>query len=153
MSAPIYSNPRAWRVRIAQAAVWGFGAIIVWLAYFSGGPFGGEIERAFVWAIGALVLAVMAATPLYLRAYVTEIEAGAQGVRITTLDVLGQRRFVVDASALSLGGVRHDHVQLRQVVNNIWLALRVKGRRAPLILDLTPPAELNARALERVLNP
>lgn len=145
----IYENPRAWRVRVAQAAVFGFGVVIVWLAFFSGDPVSSTGEQIFVWVMGALVAAVMVGAPFYLRAYVVRISSDW---RVTTLDLLGQRTIVVDPSQISLGAERHDFAVYRSIVNNFWAPLRVPGEPFPLILDTTPPARFDEAQFTRGLS-
>ena len=143
----IFSNPRAWRVRIAQAAVWGFGALIVWLAFFSDSRVESQGEQIFVWVVAGLTMLVMAGTEFYLRAYVIDMRVEG-GLRITTLSFFGQRSFVVDPVDIRVGGEKHDFFVGRSIVNNFWIPMHVPGERFPLIVDTTA-AELNAAALER----
>lgn len=143
----IYDNPRGWRVRIAQAAIWGFGALIIWLAFFSGGPVGSWGEQIFVWVIGAVVALIMACTEIYLRAYVIEMRLD-QGLHITTLSFFGQRSFTTDPAAVRVGQEKHDFLDIpfKPVVDNYWIPLRVPGHRLPLIVDTTA-AKLDTRAI------
>lgn len=143
----IYSNPRGWRVRIAQAAIWVFGGLIVWLAFFSDGHVGSQGEQIFVWVTGALTALVMACTELYLRAYVIGMRLEG-GLRITTLSFFGQRSFTVDPAAVRLGGERHDFFIGRSIVNNFWMPMNAPGEPLPLIVDTTA-AGLDAAALDR----
>lgn len=143
----IYANPRAWRVRIAQAAIWGFGGLIVWLAFFSNGHVGSQGEQIFVWVLGALTALIMAGTEYYLRAYVVDMRLDG-GLRITTLSFFGQRSFTVDPASVRLGAEKHDLFVGRQVVSNFWMPLHVPGEPLPLIVDTTA-ASLNESALQR----
>lgn len=143
----IYANPRAWRVRIAQAAIWGFGAMIVWLAFFSNGPVGSMGEQIFVWVVGALMALVMAGTEYYLRAYVVDMRLEG-GLRITTLSFFGHRAITVDPALVRVGAEKHDFFVARQVVNNFWAPMHVPGEPLPLIVDTTA-ASLDMAALER----
>ncbi len=142
----IYSNPRAWRVRIAQAAVWIGGALIVWLAFFSNGHVGSAAEQYFVWAMGVASIAVMGGTEVYLRAYVVRI---SKDWRITTLTFFGERSLIADPAAIRFGAERHDFAVYRQVVNNFWVPMNVPGEMLPLIVDTTPPARFDVNAVER----
>lgn len=145
----IYSNPRAWRVRVAQATIWIIGAMIVWMAFFSDGPVGSAGEQIFVWVIGALVALVMAGTDLYMRAYVLELRLEG-GLRITTLTFFGQRSFTVDPALVRVGQEKNDFLDLpfTPLVDNYWMPMRVPGQRMPLIVDTTA-ASLDVAALER----
>jgi hypothetical protein len=143
----IYNNPRAWRVRVAQAAVWVFGALIVWLAFFANGPVGSQGEQIFVWVMGALAALLMAATEFYLRAYVVIMRLDG-GLRITTLSFFGERELTVDPASVSVGAERHDFFVGRQIVSNFWMPLRVPGEALPLIVDTTA-APLDGGALAR----
>ena len=145
----IYANPRAWRVRIAQAAIWGFGGVIIWLAFFSNGPVARQGEQIFVWVVGALMALVMAGTEFYLRAYVVDMRLEG-GLRITTLSFFGQRSFTVDPASVRLGAEKHDLSVVRVVVDNYWMPLHVPGEPVPLIIDTTA-ASLNESALERAV--
>lgn len=143
----IYANPRAWRVRIAQAAIWGFGAMILWLAFFSNGSVASMGEQIFVWIVGALTAVVMACTEFYLRAYVVGMRLEG-GLRITTLSFFGQRSFTVDPTSVRVGAEKHDFLVARQVVNNFWTPMHVPGEPLALIVDTTA-ASLDMAALER----
>lgn len=145
----IFSNPRAWRVRIAQAAVWIGGALIVWLAFFADGHVNSQGEQVFVWVMGAAAALVMASTEYYLRAYVVQMRLDG-GLRITTLTFFGQRDLVVDPASVQLGKERHDFLIARQVVDNYWMPLRVPGEPLPLIVDTTA-SPLNADAFARAI--
>src|SRR5688572_29637696 len=103
----IYDNPRAWRVRIAQAAIWVFGGLIVWGVPFSGAPVGSQAELIFVWVIWALTLATLAGTEFYLRAYVLSIRFEGAQACITTLTFFGQRSLLVDPSRFAFGSERN----------------------------------------------
>ncbi|HRO02889.1 MAG TPA: hypothetical protein PLS69_04720 [Terricaulis sp.] len=143
----IYSNPRGWRVRIAQAAIWLFGGLIVWLAFFSNGRVDSFGEQIFVWVAGALAALIMAATEYYLRAYVIEMRLEG-GLRITTLSFFGQRSFTIDPADARVGGERHDFFVGRSIVNNFWMPMNVPGEPLPLIVDTTA-AGLDMAALDR----
>lgn len=143
----IYDNRRAWRVRIAQAAVWIFGALIVWLAFFSAGAVGSFGEQIFVWVIGVLSLMVMAGTEFYLRAYVIEMRLDA-GLQISTLSFFGHRSLVADLGQVSIGRERHDFSAYRSIVSNYWIPLNVPGEPLPLIVDTTAGG-LDLEALAR----
>jgi hypothetical protein len=142
----IYTNPRAWRVRIAQVAVFIGGALIVWLAFFSDGRVGSAAEQYFVWALGALGLVLMAGTEFYLRAYVVRI---SRDWRVTTLSFFGERSFSADPTRIRFGAERHDISAYRQLVNNFWMPMRVPGEVLPLIVDTTPPARFDKAAFQR----
>jgi len=146
----LYFNPRAWRVRIAQAAIWLFGAAIVWIA-FSEGAYASAGEQVFVIVIALTMIGAMIGFVFYLRAYVVRITPGPDGWTITTLDALGETSFAFDPRTATLGETRHDFMVARLIVDNQWATLRLPGRRIPLILDVTPPARLDRDAMERVI--
>ena len=147
----IYDNPRAWRVRIAQAAIWVFGSLIAWLAFLSDGPVESAGEQVFVWVIGALMLLIMAGTEFYLRAYVLKMQL-EDGLEITTLSFFGRRSLTVDPGDISFGRERHDVWRFRSIVDNTWLPLNVPREVLPLIVDTTAAAvdiQALAQAVQR----
>jgi len=99
----IYNNTRAWRVRIAQAAIWIGGGVIVWLAFFSDSRVESYGEQVFVWVMAALSIIVMAGTEFYLRAYVLQLRAEGAKLAIETLSFFGQRSLSVDLNAITFG--------------------------------------------------
>lgn len=143
----IYDNPRAWRVRIAQVAVWLFGAAIVWLAFFSNGHVGSFAEQIFVWVMGAASILVLAGTEFYLRAYVLKMRLETR-LEITTLSFFGRRSIEADPAAISLGRERHDLWLYRSIVDNYWIPLNVPGEVLPLIVDTTA-ADIDMQALAK----
>lgn len=146
----IFSNPRAWRVRIAQAAIYVFGALIIWLAFFSNGRVESFGEQIFVWVMGALCVPVMLFMSAYTYYYVTRLRLLREGLEVSTLTLLGQRTFVIDPARVQLGRERHDFFVGRSIVNNFWHGLWIEGRALPLIVDFTA-SSLNARELERAV--
>ncbi|MCR6646193.1 MAG: hypothetical protein NVV62_17585 [Terricaulis sp.] len=146
----IFSNPRGWRVRIAQAAIYFFGAMIFWLAFFSNGRVESFGEQIFVWVIGALCVPVILFMAAYPYFYVIRMRLLREGLEITTLTLLSQRTFLVDPARVQLGRERHDLFVWRSIVSNFWHGLWIEGRALPLIVDVTA-ASLNARELERAV--
>lgn len=133
----IYNNTRAWRVRIAQAAIWIGGGVIVWLAFFSDSRVESYGEQVFVWVMAALSIIVMAGTEFYLRAYVLQLRAEGAKLAIETLSFFGQRSLSVDLNAITFGRERHDFSNARGIVSNYWIPLNVPGEVLPLIVDTT----------------
>ncbi len=146
----IFSNPRGWRVRIAQAAIYIFGALIFWLAFFSNGRVESFGEQIFVWVIGALCVPIMLFMTAYPSYYVTHMRLLREGLEITTLTFLSQRTFLIDPARVQLGRERHDLFIGRSIVSNFWHGLWIEGRKLPLIVDVTAAA-LNERELERAV--
>lgn len=149
----IYFNPRAHRVRIAQAAIWGFGAVIVWLGLFDPSPnVGSAAELVFVRVMGAAAIATMIAFEFYLRAYVLRIVRKGDALEITTLATLHHRIVRFDPTEAELDDTRHEiSVGPAPRVNAFWTPLRLPGANFTFIIDETPPARLDHAALRSAL--
>lgn len=149
----IYVNPRAHRVRIAQAAIWLGGAVIAWLGLFDqSGHVGSEAELIFVRVMGVAAIATIIAFEFYLRAYVLRIVREVGVLEITTLATLHHRVVRFDPAEAALGETRHEtSVGPAPRVNAFWTPLRLPGRNFTFILDETPPARLDHAALRSAL--
>lgn len=145
----IYRNPRAWRVRIAQAAIWAFPAALIWIAATApAGTSAGEL--ALVWSLAAVAAVLLLAFEIYLRVYVIEISTEREAVRITALATF-HHRVIRPGAIVGLGAERHERGSfgLSPSFNNRWLTLKLPGQWPPLIIDVTPPARLDRAALQR----
>lgn len=154
MTTSIYRNPRAWRVRVAQAAIWACAVFVVWICLFAPvNPNDGPADRIVMLAAPVFVLACVAGFECYLRLYVVLIAQEADHIAVTTLATLHRRTLLLDKKRLRLGGQRHDRILpgLSPGVDNFSSRLRVTGWRLPLIVDETPPARLDRAALEKAL--
>ncbi len=149
--AAIYWNPRAWRVRFAQAAVWALPVALTWIAA-TADPATSAGELALVWGLAAAAAVLVLAFELYLRAYVIEITAEDRALRITTLATL-HNRILRPQSITGLGADRHERGSfgLSPSFNNRWVTLKLPGQWPPLIIDETPPARLDRSALQRAV--
>jgi len=147
----IYFNPRAWRVRIAQAAIYGFAVLAGWLFLSEDHAGMAMADRVAVWFGLIFGAACFLAFEVYLRRYVVRIEREAEGLAITTLATVHQRTMRIHDG--SLGAERNDRSYLvgTPSVNNNWIPLRVPGVWPPFIVDVTPPATLNHGALHSAL--
>lgn len=143
----IYANPRAWRVRIAQAAVWIVGAAILWLILFSGEAPQSQADLYAAWICAPLAAAAIVAMAVYPYCYVVRLRVRG-GLEITTLSLFGQRTFNVNPALVALGALRNDRLAARTFVNNFWRPLRVPGEMFPLIVDTTA-AYVNEWRLEQ----
>ena len=139
----IFANPRAWRVRIAQAAIWLGAALCVWLAFFSpSNPADQPLDKLVAVAGASVTLSAAVLFELYLRLYVLRIEREGDALLVTTLATAHHRHVSLDLRATALGDVRHEEVGpgLAPGYDNLWRSLKAKGQRLPFIIDLTPPA-------------
>ena len=131
--AVIFRSRRAWRVRIAQIAVWATAVgLPLALATTPSAP-----PTSADWIVLALGLSLLAAfvvgMEIYLRLYVLELRRIEGGLEAATLATLHHRRVRFE------GGAGAD------------LGEEVPGRKLPFILDTTPPNELHRGRLEAAL--
>lgn len=147
----VYRNPRAWRVRVAQAAIAAFAATAVWLFISEDHAGMATADRIAVWFGLLFGLACFLAFEVYLRRYVLRIEREARGLAITTLATVHHARLVIRDG--SLGRERNDRSSFigAPTVNNSWIPLNLPGRWPPFIIDVTPPAKLHRGGLEAAL--
>lgn len=147
----IYSNPRAWRARIAQAAISLLAAGMVWLFVSEDHAAMTSGDRIAVWFGLIFGVACFLAFEVYLRRYVVEMKRDGDALAITTLATAHRRTVRIRDG--SLGRERGDRSNLvgAPSVNNMWIPLRVPGMWPPFILDATPPAMLNRGALDAAL--
>jgi hypothetical protein len=139
----IFLNPRAWRVRVAQAAIWLSAALCVWLAFLAPASPADQALDEFVAAAGAcLMLSAVVLFELYLRLYVLRIERDGDTLLVTTLATAHHRHVSLNLTAIEMGDARHEEsgASLAPGYDNVWRSLKAKGQRLPFIIDLTPPA-------------
>jgi len=151
---PLYLNPRGWRVRVAQAAIWLGALIILWLCFLAAPNFNnGPADQVVIVAAPIFSAFCVGAFEIYLRHYVLAIAQADDKIIITTLASLHRRTLALDKRRLHLGGQRHEHTLpgLAPGVDNFSSRLRVTGWRWPLIIDETPPAALDRDALFKAL--
>lgn len=137
----LYQNRRAWRARVAQAAIWGGAAACVWVAAAAPRPNDTMADTIVVWVGVIFMLACVAAFEVYLRLYVLRIVRDDGALRITTLSTLHHRCVSVDAETASFSDERHEHAPpgLAPGHDNSWRGLRAKGHRFAFIVDTTQP--------------
>jgi hypothetical protein len=145
----IYFNPRVWRVRVAQTAIWAGAAALIWLFFSEDHATLATQDQIAVWFGLVFAIACVLAFEVYLRRYVVAIEREADGLAITTLATLHRRRLLIRAGML--GQERNDRFVGRSVVDNNWSPLRLPGIWPPMVVDVTPPARLDRQALEAAL--
>jgi len=134
-----YENKRAWRVRIAQAAIWIM--FILLAGVMLGPPHPNDTLADGIIGYGGVAFLALCVIgmEIYLRLYVLRIEEDGDAVRITTLATLHRRTLTAPRSDLVLGSERHDYspVGLAPGVDNTWRGLRRRGQRLPFIVDTT----------------
>ena len=151
--AVIFRSRRAWRVRIAQIAVWATAVgLPLALATTPSAP-----PTSADWIVLALGLSLLAAfvvgMEIYLRLYVLELRRIEGGLEAATLATLHHRRVRFEGGAgADLGEERREKGWYGGVsFDNQSSFLRVPGRKLPFILDTTPPNELHRGRLEAAL--
>ena len=141
----IYLNQRAWRVRVAQAAIWVGAALCLWLVLSPPPiPTDGSVDQLVASLGAALMLCAIIAFEVYLRLYVLRIDRELDTLVITTLATVHHRRLRLSVTALSLGQIRRERAPaaLAPGYDTSWRALKVKGQTFPFIVDVTVPASL-----------
>lgn len=137
--AALYANKRAWRVRIAQAAVW--IAFVAIASVMLGPPHPNDTLADVIVGYGgfAFIALCVLGMELYLRLYVLRIEDAGADLRVTTLATLHHRTRTVSRADTSLGAERHDFspAGLSPGVDNTWRTFKVRGQRLPFIIDTT----------------
>lgn len=137
--AALYANKRAWRVRIAQAAVWITFAAIASVMF--GPPHPNDTLADHIVGYGGLTFIALCVLgmELYLRLYVLRIEDHGANLRITTLATLHHRTRTVPRADTSFGAERHDYspAGVSPGVDNTWRTFNVRGQRLPYIVDTT----------------
>lgn len=148
----LYRNPRAWRARIVQVAVWIGLAVMISIPFTPSAP----ATTADLIAVGFGVLLAIGAVigvEYFLRRYVTAVHATPSGTVFTTLTTFGAKQTPHARSEIRNAGVRHDQAMYPGApsVDNQWISLHRKEGGFAYILDVTPPATIDAAALARAL--
>lgn len=136
----LYLNSRAWRVRLAQAAIWLGAGLCAWLAFIvPPNPTDGPADQLVVLIGAILMIAATLAFEVFLRLYVLRIEREGGVLQVTTLATCHHRRTRLDTAATSLGETRREQAPafLAPGYNNSWRALKAKGHLFPFIVDTT----------------
>ena len=135
----LYENRRAWRVRIAQAAIW--IAFVAIAAVMLGPPHPNDTLADRIVGYGGLAFIALCVLgmEIYLRLYVLRIEDGGADLRVTSLATLHHRTRVLPRADASLGAERHDFslAGVSPGVDNTWRTFKVRGQRLPYIVDTT----------------
>ena len=141
----LYLNPRAWRVRIAQAAIWLGAAACLWLAFSTVNPSDDSLDRLVVYLAAAFMLCAVVAFEIYLRLYVLRIEGERDTLVVTTLATVHHRSVRLPVAAVSLGRKRREQAPPIRApgYDNSWRGLRLEGQRFPFIVDVTEPTRLD----------
>lgn len=148
----LYRNPRAWRARIVQVAVW-IGVIVMLCIPFMPAAPATPADRVAVGVGAALAIGAAAAVEYFLRRYVVALTVTPAGPVLTTLSTFGEKRTAHARNALRSAGRRHDAAMYPGApsVDNHWIALQTADGGFAYILDVTPPAAIDEAALERAL--
>jgi len=137
--AILYASKRAWRVRIAQAAIW--IAFIAIASVMLGPPHPNDtLADVIIGYTGLAFIALcVAGMELYLRLYVLRIEESGADMRVTTLATLHHRTRTFARTDTSFGAEHHDFspVGAAPGVDNTWRTFKVRGQRLPFIIDTT----------------
>jgi hypothetical protein len=151
MSTPLYRNPRAWRARIAQVAIWAGPAALGAIPFNTDGITPHETFWAFV--LAALAAGVAIAMEIYLRRYVTAIDVDTNGIVFTTLTTFGRKQIRHGRNEIRHAGSRHDKANfgVSPRVDNQWVALHTTTGKFAYVLDVTPPATIDDKALRKAL--
>jgi hypothetical protein len=147
----LYRNPRAWRARVAQAALW-IGAIAIAAAPLNSPPMTGGDQA--IYAVGVLlVLGCAIAVEFFLRRYVVAIERAPDGALFTTLTTFGTMQRKRGRGEIRHAGARHDNTYYPGApsVDNHWIALHRADGKFAYVLDVTPPATIDDKALRAAL--
>ncbi|MDZ4775238.1 MAG: hypothetical protein SGJ23_00455 [Alphaproteobacteria bacterium] len=151
MSTNLYRNPRAWRARVAQAAIW-IGLVALATIPLNAPP---PTDADTAVYIGGMLLMIGAVIgmEIYLRRYVVAIDVSEGGADFTTLATLGHRRKRHGRGELRYAGERQDRFIAPGApsVKNEWISIHDNRGRFAYVLDITPPATIDAKALKRAL--
>ncbi|MBL8559114.1 MAG: hypothetical protein JNM47_10365 [Hyphomonadaceae bacterium] len=151
MTRNLYCNPRAWRARIAQAAIW-LGVVAIGAIPFTT-PSITPQETLIAYLFVALAVAAAVGVEIYLRRYVSAIDADANGVVFTTLTTFGRKQIRHGRGEIRHAGRRHDKARFGAApsVDNHWIALHTAAGKFAFVLDVTPPATMDDDALRKAL--
>lgn len=142
----VYVNSRAWRVRVAQAAIWLGAGLCLWLVFYTApNPADGPADRYVAAVAAILVVCAALAFEVYLRLYVLRIEREANVLLVTTLATFHHRCVRLDASTTSLGETRRARAPAFAApgYDNSWRGLQAKGQIFPFIVDTTQPTRID----------
>lgn len=147
----LYRNPRAWRARIAQATLWLGVPLMISIPLTTPSTTPGDGVAAYV--VAAVFLAAALGVEVYLRRYVTAIDADANSVVFTTLSTVGTQQKLHARGEIRHAGRRHDsaHFGFAPSVDNHWVALHTPDGKFAYVLDVTPPATVDDKALRAAL--
>jgi len=151
MNTPLYRNPRAWRVRVAQAAIWmGLAALATVPA---NAPAPTDADTAVFVGCMLLMIGAVISMEFYLRRYVVAIDLAQSGAHFTTLATIGHRRKRHGRGELRYAGQRQDRFIAPGApsVRNEWISIHDNRGRFAYVLDITPPATIDDNALRKVL--
>jgi len=136
----LYLNARAWRVRIAQAAIWLGAGLCLWLTFLAPPNSTDQPIDQIVTSVAAfLMVCAVLALEVYLRLYVLRIERDGGVLLVTTLATLHHRRVRLEGISTSLGETRRERAPafLAPGYDNSWRGLKAKGHLLPFIVDTT----------------
>ena len=142
----LYLNQRAWRVRVAQAAIWLGAGLCLWLVIFTApNPTDGPADRIVAAVAAVFMLCAVLAFEVYLRLYVLRIEHEENVLLVTTLATIHHRCVRLDASTTSLGETRRERAPAFAApgYDNSWRGLQAKGQIFPFIVDSTKPTRID----------
>jgi len=137
----IYRNGRAWRVRFLQVGLWGFTAVMAWLAWSTRIEDPGNLHMATL-ILTPFGAACAAGIELYMRCYVTTLGLWGNELSVETLATFGRTTRTYPTSRVVQGPLhRSDPLMTAAatgfILDNAWSTLRVQGRRLPFIVDAT----------------
>jgi hypothetical protein len=138
----IYDNPRAWRARIAQVAIWIGASACAWLVFEApANPNDGLADRIVGIAGAVLLLAALVVFEVFLRFYVLRIRRDGDTLLVTTLATLHHRTARLATVDVSLGPTIRDRSPdsvWAPSYDNLRRGLHAKGYPWPFVIDLTP---------------
>lgn len=151
MSTSLYRNPRAWRARVAQGAMW-VGVIAIATIPLNSPPMSGADMGVFIGGV-ALVLGAAIAVEIYLRRYVVAIDRADDGAVFTTLTTFATMRRKRGRGEIRYAGRRHDqsNIPVAPSVDNHWVSLHTATGQFAYLVDVTPPAQIDDKALKQAL--
>lgn len=148
----LYRNPRAWRARIVQAAVW-VGLAAMLSIPFAPSPPPTAADLVATGFGGVLAVGAAAGVEYFLRRYVVAIHATPSGAVFTTLTTFASKQTPHARGEIRAAGLRHDRAMIPGApsVDNQWIALHRNEGGFAYVLDVTPPARIDQIALARAL--
>lgn len=151
MNTALYRNPRAWRGRVVQVALW-VGVIAMATIPLNAPPMTGADMGVFIGGV-ALMLAAAIAVEVYLRRYVVAIDQAPDGAVFTTLTTFATMRRTHARGEIRYAGRRHDQSNIPGApsVDNHWVSLHTPAGKFAYLVDVTPPAQIDDKALKQAL--